>query len=237
MASLQELTKEEIALIPKHHQIWHEIAFSTNKLEYKQVQETIQNVYKILNLEIPKIHFCKNLDALIEESKIFFQKPFFCQDGHVLPSRIMAQIHELPINFFESIGYWDMALTSQLSKINGQGIELNISSYLHQKILDDLPICFQGYERNTFWVFPRMWHVYEASLYDFHFSSIQRTLYNKYDEITWQVYRQLIQLSIWFTAFDSDCFICERPQAFSFNCDSTSLSSILFIDGTQIDLS
>jgi hypothetical protein len=234
MASLRELTNEEITLIPSHRQLWHEITFSTNKLDYNQVQEVIQSIYKILKLEIPKIHFCNNLDTLIKESKVFFQQPCFCQDGSILPSREMAQIHELPMNFFDSIGSWDMALKSQLSWIDRQGIELSISRYLCQEILDNLPMGFNGYERNTFWVFPRMWHTDEASLYDFHFSTIQRTLCKPYDEITWQVYRQLIELSIWFTAFDSDCFVCERPQAFLFNRDNTFLSSILFVDGKEL---
>lgn len=231
MASLRELTQEEILLIPRYRQLWYETAFSTARLNHKQVQEVIQDLYKILDLGITNIHFCNNIYALIEESKKFFQQPYFCEDGSVFPSQIMAKIHELQMNFFESIGHWDMALTSQLSEIDGQGVECYISTYLQQTLLNDLPVCFQGYETYTYWVFPRTWYADEASLFDFHFSAIQRTLFKEHDDIAWQVYRQLIQSSSWFIAFDSDCFICKRPIAFLFNCDEILPSSILFVDG------
>jgi hypothetical protein len=235
MASLRELTQEEISLIPSYHQLWYKTALSTTKLNHKQVREAIQNLYKILGRRIPSIHFCNNLYALIEQSISFFQKPYFCEDGSVFATQIMGQVHELQMSFFESIGHWDIALTSQLSVIDGQDVERNISNYLQQKFLNDLPTGFKGYEMYTYWVFPRIWYAHEASLFDFHFSAVQRTLFKTHDNLTWQVYRQLVQSSSWFTAFESDCFVCERPMAFLFKSDVTSsLSSILFVDGEQL---
>lgn len=236
MAFLRELTQEEIALIPSYRQFWYEAAFSTTKLNHKQVQEAIQSLYKIFELDTPSIHFCNNLFSLIEESRGFFQQPYFCEDGSVFPSQVMAQIHELQMSFFESIGHYDMALTSQLKVTDGQNVECNISTYLQQTLLNDLPVCFEGYEMYTHWIFPRIWYADEASLYDFHFSAAQRTLFQAYDDIAWQSYRQLIQTTSWFAAFESDCFMCERPKAFLFNSDSTLPSAILFVDGEQLTL-
>lgn len=236
MASLRELTQEEILLIPGYRQLWYETAFSTARLNHKQAQEVIQSIYKILYLRISSIHFCNNLYTLIEQSKSFFQQPYFCEDGSVFPSQTMAKIHELQMSFLESIGHWDMALTSQLSGIDGQGVERSISTYLQQTLLGELPACFQGCEMYTYWVFPRLWYADEASLFDFHFSAIQRTLFREHDDTVWQIYRQLVQSSSWFTAFDSDCFVCESPIAFLFNCDDTFPSSILFVDGEQLTL-
>lgn len=236
MASLRELTEEEISLVPHYRQLWYKTAFSTTKLNHEEVQAAIQSIYKILDLRIPDIHFCNNLYTLVERSKIFFQQPYFCEDGSVFASQVMARIHELQMSFFESIGHWDMALTSQLEVADGQNIECNISTYLQQTLLNDLPIRFQGYEMYTYWILPRIWYADEASLYDFHFSAAQRTLFKAYDAIAWQSYRQLIQSSSWLTAFESDCFVCERPKAFLFNCDSTLPSFILFVDGEQLTL-
>ncbi|MBW4489926.1 MAG: hypothetical protein KME12_19260 [Trichocoleus desertorum ATA4-8-CV12] len=236
MAFLQELTPEEIALIPSYRQFWYETAFSTAKLNHKQVQDSIQSLYKIFELEIPSIHFCNNLFALIEESRDFFQQSYGCEDGSVFPSQVMAQIHELQMSFFDNVGHWDMALTFKLDFKDGQEVEHNISSCLQQTLLSNLPACFQGYEMYTYWVFPRVWYASEASLYDFHLSSAQRTLFKAYDDVFWQIYRQLVQSSSWFTAFESDCFVCERPIDFLFNSDGTKVSSILFVDGAQLTL-
>jgi hypothetical protein len=236
MAFLRELTQEEIALMPSYRQLWYQTAFSTAKLNYKQVQEAIQSIYEIFGLGMPSIHFCNNLHTLIEKSRRFFQQPYFCEDGSVFPSQLMAQIHELQMSFFDSIGYWDMALTSQLDYINGQEVEHYISTYLQQTLLNNLPTCFQGYEMYVYWVFPKIWYASEASLYDFHFSSVQRTLFKAYDDVAWQAYRQLVQASSWFTAFESNCFMCERPIDFLFDCEDTFPSSILFVDGEQVTL-
>jgi hypothetical protein len=234
MASLRELTEKEISLVPSYRQIWYDTAFSTTRINHKEVQNVVQSIYKIFDLEIPRIHFCNNLYALVEKSRNLFQQPYFCEDGTVFASRVMAQIHELHMSFFESIGHWDMALTSQLRATDGQSVEYNISTYLQQKLLNDLPICFQGYEMYTHWIFPRIWYTDEASLFDFHFSVAQQTLFKAYDDTAWQVYRKLIQKSSWFTAFESDCFVCERPKEFLFNCHNTLPSSILFVDGEQL---
>lgn len=234
MALLRELTEKEVSLIPSYRQLWYETALSTTRLNHQQVQEVIQRLYTLLDLEIPNIYFCDNLYALIEKSRSFFLQPNFCEDGLVFPTQIMARIHELQMSFFESIGRWDMALTSQLSVLDGQGIEYKISNHLQQTLLNNLPVYFQGYEMYTHWVFPRIWYADEASSLDFHFSAIQRTLFKEHDDLAWQIYRELIQVSSWFAACDSDCFVCERPSAFQFQSDGISLSSIVFTDGEHL---
>ena len=234
MAFLRELTEKEVSLIPRYHQHWYDTAFSTTRLNHKEVNKVIQNIYRMLEFQIPNIHFCNNLHDLAEKSENLFQQPYFCEDGTVFGSQIMARIHELRISFLESIGHWDMAVISQLRAEGEQGIECNISSYFQQKFLNDLPLGFQGYEKYTYWIFPRIWYATEASLFDFHFSVAQSNLFKECDDTAWQAYRQLIQTSSWFTAFESDCFVCERPKTFLFNCDNTSPSSITFLDGEQL---
>lgn len=226
MAFLGDLTEKEISLMPRYRQVWYDTAFSTTRLNHKEFQDAIQHIYKIFEREIPRIHFCNNLYALVEKSRNLFQQPCFCEDGTVFASQVMAQIHELHMSFFENIGHWDMALTSQLKATDGRGIECNISNHLQQS--------FQGDEMYMHWMFPRIWYADEASLFDFHFSVAKQTLFKVYDDVAWQAYRQLIHTSSWLTAFESDCFVCERPKAFLFNCDNDLPSSILFIDGEQL---
>ena len=235
MASLRELTEDEIAMIPDYRKFWYDVAFSTAQLERDRVQEAIQRIYTILGLKTPKIHFFDSLYSLVKESQNLFKETGFGEDGFVFSTRVMAQIHTLQMSFFESIGHWDVALTSKFCALDGDIFELQISEHLYQKFLKNLPDRFK--EIYTFWVFPRVWYAYEASPVDFHFSAVRKQiLFEVPDYESWNAYRQLIQSCSWFIAFESDCFMCERPIAFSFKIKSKLPSSIRFANGDELVL-
>jgi|GEM_PF-4777114 len=239
MTSLRELIEDEIAAIPTYSKFWYDTAFSTTKLNPTQVQDAIQKIYAIFGLIPPRIHFCDSLYVLIKKSIDLFNHPpqYYCEDGSVFATQIMAQIHELQAGFFENIGHWDLALTSQLSVVDGESIDRRISHCLQQTLLENQPDQFKRCELHTFWVLPRLWYADEASPLDFHFSAVRRQmLFKAHDDVVWQAYRQLILSCSWLTAFESDCLICERPVAFSLKTNSTFPTSILFANGDELVL-
>jgi hypothetical protein len=231
MAFSQELTEGEISLIPSYRWRWYETALSTTALDHHQVKKAIQNVYTLLGLELPNIHFCNTFDVLIANGKACFQHPYHCEDGSIFATRILAQIHQLRINFFDCIGRWNGILNAQLRIIDGAEVEYCISERFRESLFKELPVALQTEKQSIYWVFPWFKYANEAGFLDFHFSAVPRTLDFPYDECAWNSYRQLVQTCSWLIATESDCWVCERPMGFHFKEGSSAPAAIFFADG------
>jgi hypothetical protein len=236
MALLSELTDEEKSLIPEYCDFWYEVAISTSKLNHIQVEKVIRAIYKRLNLKAPRVHFCSSLPDLIRKSHEFFCQPGFCEDGASFASQEMARIHEMYNNFVCDVQVRDMQLSSQLGVIYGDEIEMYISLELSKLLIGYLPASFTGYEKTVYWTLPRLWYVDESCWLDFHFSAVQRLLAGGYDEMAWRDFRQLVEIGSWLTAFESDCFVCERPCRITLDMDGGGIASLDFDDGESLSL-
>jgi hypothetical protein len=215
MASLADLTAEEILLIPNHRQIWYEATISKAPIDRNEFQTAIETIYKILGLDIPNLHFCDDPYDLIEKSRDFFQRLYHCDDGMAFASQTMAKIHELCVDFVCTIGAYESLLGDQLSIISKEEIEneYRIDNEFQKIFLNDLPNGFDSRDAgHRDWVYPRFEEIGTVCWIDFHFSIIRHTVSEDYDKLAWQAYRKLILLGGWFIAFESDCFVCDRPQ-------------------------
>ncbi len=216
MARLVDLTAEELLLIPNHRQFWYEAAISKAPIDRSEFQTAIETIYKILGLDVPKLHFCDDPCDLIEKSRDFFQRLYHCEGGAAFVSPTMAKIHELHLRFICTIGAYESLLGDQLSVISEEEIEneYRIDNEFEKIFLSNLPNgfdshCFAGHRS---WVYPRFDEIGTVCWIDFHFSVIRHTVSEDYDELAWQAYRKLILLGGWFVAFESDCFVCDRPH-------------------------
>jgi hypothetical protein len=236
MAFPQELTEAEISLIPGYRWRWYETALSTTPLDHHQVNVVLQEIYSLFDLAPPNIYFCNNFDDLVASSQNCFQQPYYCEDGSIFATQMLAKIHQLRIDFLDCIGRWTGILNSQLCIIDGSEMEYCISEIFRKTLLTGLPAAFQAEKQGLYWVFPKFKYANEASFLDFHFSAVPRTLDFPYDVRAWNAYRQLVQTCSWFVATDSDCWICERPTGFLLKAGSSAPVSILFVDGSQLSI-
>jgi hypothetical protein len=234
MARLDELTEQERLLIPRYREQWLKIATSTSKLNYSTVQESIQNIYKILDLKIPTIHFCKSPHELVMSSQDFFRNPYFYEDGSIFATQVMVRIHEIYYGLICRVGKRESNLSLQLRILDGDFIERVLSMQLYKLVLHDIPFSFKGYEDLTYWVFPKFWYIDELCWLDFHFSVVQRTISDTYDDLTWQAFRQLIQVTSWFIPFDNDCFVCDRPTRIVFGPGEMEIIGMEFYNRERI---
>lgn len=236
MVLFSELTDNEKLLIPEYREFWYRVAISTSQLNHDQVKAAIFSIYTRLGLKAPRIHYCSSLPDLLRKSHGFFQKPSFCEDGAAFASQEMAKIHEMVIDFTCNVQVRELHLSSQLRVIDGECIDAHISDSLLELLSGNLPESFINYRNIIYFVFPRLWYVDESCWFDFHFSAVQRLLPEGYDEESWQVFRQLVEVGSWFTAFESDCFICERPLSITLECENKIIASMTFNDGESIIL-
>jgi hypothetical protein len=215
MAKLRDLTEEEILRIPKHCKFWRERFTSKAPIARNEFQTAIGTIYKILGLKIPNLYFCRSPHELIEKSRDFFQQSYYFDDGIVFPSQTMAKIHKLYMDFVYAIGGHESLLGNKLSVISFEESEIEYKIYndFGNLFRNSLPNGFDSYEvRNISWFYPFFYEINEVCWIDFHFSVIRHTLSEDSDGLAWLAYRKLIQLGGWFVAFESDCFVCDRPQ-------------------------
>lgn len=239
MAFIDEITPQQESFMPSYREKWHEIAFSTNRIDPQKAIEAVQSVYELLKLPNPEIQLFDSLYAAAIVAKPLYERPYFTEDGfspHA--NKLIGKLHEkFYINNINAIGHWDEFISSQLRPDATSEIDRQLSESLNDYLLEGKSKSFSsGYEFS--WFVPLHWYAREGGFFDFHFSVVNHTLFEPYDKYAWEVFQKLVQSCGWIIPFENICLVCDRPTQFLF--DSENLlhtegeAAIKFIDGNGL---
>jgi hypothetical protein len=187
---IEQLTREQEALLSVYRAKWRKIALSTEKIDRIAAQEAIQAAYSFLGLEKPEIVFC--------DSPYIASIAVDTRARGLLNNNLLSEIRISSLK-------WDEHLWNKLLDIHSL-----VCSAIDEKLEDKwilIPEEFEAHYLQTDILST------EASSLDFYISELNY----KPNLKQWEIYRSILENCGWICAYDNICFICDRPIQLSFD--------------------
>ncbi|MBD2200082.1 MULTISPECIES: ankyrin repeat domain-containing protein [Calothrix] len=235
---MDKITTEQQSLMPIYRDKWHDIAFSTNRINPQEAMEAVQSVYELLKLPTPEIQLFDSLYAAAIAAKPLYKRPYFTEDGSAHATKLIGKLHDkLYINNENAIGHWDEFINSQLRVDGNSELDRQLSESLKDYFLEGKSQSFSS-SYDFYWFVPLHSYACKGGLFDFHFSVVNHRLFQPYDEFAWKVFQKLVKSCAWIIPFEKICLVCDRPTQFLFNSENIlhaeGEAAVKFIDGNGL---
>jgi len=225
------LTPEQESLIPVYREKWKQIAYSTERIDRKKVNEVVKAAYNWIEQEEPEILFFDSPYAAFKELNVL-DWPFDELPNQDLLSQLRHPFTQETRNILCDSQHIQLQkeLEEDLWNRLWQERQPFYSQMEEQLDAEDMSIPTE-WEYGT--VQTDLLHP-ECTYYDFYISVLNFA----HKSSQWQILQDIVKNCGWVLTYQDACLVCDRPIKFSFDnakqLDAEAEPAIEFADGFKV---